>query len=181
LRHGFPGCLKDKDEKQRQSGDTVRKGCVLKKRVALTADEKAEIIRGEAVVYPQPTLVPGYRIDTLTFELCEKQEWKCFWCGEQMSNVAGSPRFRTKDHIVPLSNHGVTKPANIRAVCQACNQIRGQFTSMTQYARYTKGVEEQLRQCQTALARHKVTMAGRCYYCKWRFHIKEWLHKLRAR
>jgi hypothetical protein len=98
-----------------------------------------------------------------------------------MSNEAGSPRFRTKDHIIPLSTgkHGVTKATNIRAVCYECNQIRGQFTSMTEYARYVKRVEEQLRQAQTALGRHKITMAGRCYYCKWRFHFKEWLHKLR--
>ena len=153
----------------------------MRKPVALTKDEKDRILAGKPLVFPEPTLVPGYRIDSLTFELCEKQDWKCWWCGEQMSNVAGSPRFRTKDHIVPLSTHkrGVTKPTNIRAVCQECNQIRGQFTSMTEFARRTKQIEQELQKCQIALARHKVTMAGRCYYCKLRFHFKEWLHKLR--
>jgi hypothetical protein len=115
-------------------------------------------------------------------ELCAQQDWKCFWCGEKMNTDPASPRFRTKDHIIPLSTQkaGIRKVTNLRAVCFECNQIRGEFSTFLDHRKGVQRLEEQLRQCQTALRRHKVTMSGRCYWCKAKFHIREWLHKLRV-
>lgn len=152
------------------------------KRVVLTRDDKAAIFAGQALKFDPVTTTLSPKGDALTNLLCSKQEWKCFWCGEAMSNDPTSPLFRTKDHIVPLSTgaHGVRKSANIRAVCRNCNAIRGEFSTWLVAQKNVQRLEEHLRQCQTALRRHKITMSGRCYWCKAKYHVREWWHKLKA-
>jgi len=147
----------------------------------LTKEDKERILAGQAPASYGASGRPQISADSVTMQLCADQEWKCFWCGEKMDNDPDSLRFRTKDHVIPIatSKHGIKKLANIRAVCWECNQTRGQHQSQVEYRKHVKQLEEQLRLHQIALGRHKVTMAGRCYYCKLRFHVKEFFHKMR--
>jgi len=120
----------------------------------------------------------------ITIQLAELQGWMCFWCGEKMTNDNPlAPTYRTLEHVVPRASGrgGTSKRANLRAACRECNEIRGAFTHIVQRLKQTRRIEEQLASCQKALARHRVTMAGRCYFCKFRFHLKEWIYKFRKR
>lgn len=53
----------------------------------------------------------------------------CYWCGQEMDADPFSPRFRTREHLVPRSKGGDSSLANLVAACITCNNRRG--TSMT--------------------------------------------------
>ena len=140
-------------------------------------------IRGEKPVKVALALNPtGYEAQ-VCLALCERQDWKCFWCGGKMTNQESNARsFRTLEHVVPRSVKGgkANDPANLRAACRECNETRSAWSSGKAMASTLKTTQEQLSACQVALARHKITMAGRCYYCKARFHAREWWMKLKS-
>ena len=163
----------------------------------LVADEKldrdwkqtlAEIRAGLPIVREAPP--PSRRGDTvkqrkdrdreLLMALCERQEWKCFWCGLLMTNgETTAPSYRTLEHVIARSSglSIVNHLTNLRAACAYCNSMRGQMAHMKQIVGQLNQVKALLDGARATIQRHKATMAGRCYYCKWRFYVKEWLHK----
>ena len=61
---------------------------------------------------------PGrYTADDVRTQL-SRQEGKCFWCGEKLSDYH-------VDHVVPLSKGGSNGPENIVVACPACNMAKG--------------------------------------------------------
>ena len=148
-------------------------------------DDKAV---GAAVIEPKASRLhadgskhvnKSQRTKELVLMLAEQQEWKCFWCGEQMTNDnPKDPNYRTLEHILAkaVPRKGVEELPNLRAACKFCNDLRGQFNT----AYFWKEIErltDQLTTAQKTIARHRVTMAGRCLYCKARFYWKEWMYK----
>lgn len=68
------------------------------------------------------------RDDTWLWEkrerLAEKQQWRCYWCGETMCRVHGCSRQLTLEHVIPVVMGGKTRPGNLRAACHKCNSER---------------------------------------------------------
>lgn len=50
----------------------------------------------------------------------------CEWCGTALTSRKGA-RMRTVDHVVPRSRGGTDAPANTKAACYRCNQLRNAF------------------------------------------------------
>lgn len=116
----------------------------------------------------------------LLYALCARQEWKCFWCGMDMTDDDRNARsYRTLEHVVARASglRIVSHMSNLRAACRHCNEMRGELTSMKAVVGQMQLAKSLLEGAQRTIARHKVTMAGRCLYCRWRFHFKEWLYK----
>ena len=117
----------------------------------------------------------------LLMNLCARQEWKCFWCGEPMTDgpAVANPRYRTLEHVVAkatglrLINH----LSNLRASCKECNNLRGQMQSVKVIVSQLNQVKSLFDGAHKTIARHRVTMSGRCIYCKLRFHVKEWFYR----
>ena len=62
---------------------------------------------------------------------------------------------------------------NLRAACAHCNIMRGSY-NIGVMERENNRLTRELTIAQQTLSRHRVTMAGRCLYCKARFYVKEW-------
>lgn len=116
-------------------------------------------------------------------DLCMQQGWRCFWCGQVMDKDPKSPRFRTLEHVIPIAGNGAKEKdrANLRAACLECNQTRGKYhgalRNVSELAKTNTQLKKRIDAMQTTIERHRITMAGRCYWCKWKFLFKEWLHK----
>lgn len=53
------------------------------------------------------------------FELCEKCNWKCAYCGREVY-----PQTVTMDHVIPLSRGGTNYISNITPACWTCNNAK---------------------------------------------------------
>jgi len=62
-----------------------------------------------------------------------KQGGRCAYCRQPLSKAE-----ITADHADPLSRGGRTKPSNIRAACDPCNQVKGSLTEY-EFLRYLAG------------------------------------------
>lgn len=117
------------------------------------------------------------------YALCVRQEWRCFWCGQVMTDGPDfeAPNYRTLEHVIAraikpeIANH----LNNLRAACKQYNNERAQMANLQKVLMINKNLGDRIQQLQEILARHRVTMSGRCYFCKFRFHFKEWLYRFR--
>lgn len=57
-------------------------------------------------------------------ELLKKHDFKCYYCGEKMTQEEG-PKKVTKDHVVPLIKGGTDNISNIVPACKSCNSSKG--------------------------------------------------------
>lgn len=55
----------------------------------------------------------------------EAQNWKCCYCGCNMSTEAGKKHSATLEHVLPVSKGGTDDPSNLVAACSHCNGKRG--------------------------------------------------------
>jgi len=115
-------------------------------------------------------------------KLCLRQDWRCFWCGEIMNTDVNSDHYRTLEHVIPASKGRETGDlANLRAACRCCNELRGKFNNvsegMKRIAYLLQMVQDRDNSLKSIKEQHRVTMAGRCYFCKFRFHVKEWIYR----
>jgi hypothetical protein len=109
--------------------------------------------------------------------LCDRQEWLCFWCGLRMTADDPQARsYRTLEHVIPrCSGHpDISLMSNFRASCKGCNEMRAEIQHIGDLVRDRDRLKRMLTEAQKVLGRHRITMSGRCYYCKARFHIREW-------
>lgn len=72
-------------------------------RIEKTAREQAQALR----------LLPWYRNITRVPD--------CFYCCRPTP-----PRLRTRDHIIALSNGGLTEPSNLVMACESCNKAKAE-------------------------------------------------------
>ena len=116
-------------------------------RIFLSREEKREVVEGnpwDLVIeeiqksFSSPLLLKkdlfGDRSKRqwILRQLCERQEWKCFWCGELMTDSApGSSTYRTMEHVIPKSTKGknINKLSNLRAACWECNSTRSAWST----------------------------------------------------
>jgi hypothetical protein len=120
------------------------------------------------------------RQQQILMALCDRQEWKCFWCGEAMTDGdITAPSYRSLEHVIPKSTRrsDVNQISNFRAACQACNTLRGQMAGLKAIIRQSNNNKFLLDKAHETLRSHKITMSGRCLYCKLRFYVLEWWHK----
>gem|GEM_PF-5878805 len=74
--------------------------------------------------------ISGKRAKRRRQALCERQRWRCHWCGELMFPVKkkgdGNPKDLTAtiDHVIPLAEGGNNIVANTVAAHYRCNQAR---------------------------------------------------------
>ena len=59
--------------------------------------------------------------------IAARDGWKCVWCSLALTaEVAkGAPARATKEHLIPRSEGGPNKLANITLACNSCNSQRG--------------------------------------------------------
>lgn len=56
----------------------------------------------------------------------EEQQGRCWICGCRMElHDRRSPRYRSIDHVLPLSRGGLNRPCNKLLACRQCNTDRG--------------------------------------------------------
>src|SRR5260370_42349351 len=69
------------------------------------------------------------------FALCRRQDWKCAYCGEEMS--FDGPRGLTPaiEHIIPIVRAGRPGPGNLAAACPTCSSSKGDLTAIEYRAR----------------------------------------------
>lgn len=61
--------------------------------------------------------------------LCERQEWRCFYCGTGVALRATEvSALATFEHVVPLSARGPDNAANLVIACERCNQAVGSMS-----------------------------------------------------
>lgn len=100
--------------------------------------------------------------------LCDRQQWKCFWCGLLMTATDPNDRFyRTLDHVVARSTRlqVVGHLTNLRAVCRGCNELRGEIQHVAFLVKDRDRLKEMVTRAQETLRRERirqrVTMSGR--------------------
>jgi HNH endonuclease len=113
--------------------------------------------------------------------LCDRQEWKCFWCGRTMTKDAciGAPRYRTLEHVVPTSTKGknIDKLENLRAACRECNESRSAWSNGLGMARKVTEQQSQISLLTYENLEMKTVLSGRCFLCKLRVWLKKILRK----
>lgn len=58
--------------------------------------------------------------------LCDRQEWRCFYCGAGVAlRQTEVSALATFEHVVPRSARGPDNAANLVIACQPCNQHVG--------------------------------------------------------
>lgn len=74
--------------------------------------------------------------------LCERQEWRCFYCGTGVALRATEvSALATFEHVVPRSARGPDNAANLVIACERCNQAVGSmsvFEKLTFRDRYLR-------------------------------------------
>lgn len=62
-------------------------------------------------------------------KLFKLQEGLCFYCGQRMNQFTkkNDPRRCTTEHLIPKSRGGTDCWENVVAVCNHCNNLRGDF------------------------------------------------------
>jgi 5-methylcytosine-specific restriction endonuclease McrA len=76
--------------------------------------------------------INGKRAKKRRQALCERQRWRCHWCGELMLPVKkpgdGNPQDLTAtiDHVIPIADGGRNLLANTVAAHYRCNQARNE-------------------------------------------------------
>lgn len=65
------------------------------------------------------------KLQSFRFKMGERQNWKCCYCGCEMSEKRGFDNSCTLEHVVPRSLGGPDSEENIVAACYACNNARG--------------------------------------------------------
>lgn len=65
---------------------------------------------------------PGY----LRLEICKRDRWRCGICGERVNPALEypHPKCASLDHVLPVSEGGLSEPANLRLVHLVCNLRR---------------------------------------------------------
>ncbi len=67
------------------------------------------------------------------WRLMKGQRGRCFYCREYMTMEADQPNTVTIDHLIPRSQGGNGKAANLVGACQECNQDKAD-TDINEYA-----------------------------------------------
>ena len=162
-------------------------------KIFLSKEEKREIVLGNewdlAIEEVQKTFgqPPLLETDTLSDvkkrqwilrQLCVRQEWKCFWCGVQMTDGGVmSPTFRTLEHVVPKATKGrnINRLSNLRAACKECNEKRATWSSnksicliASEQKQRIEKLEQEKEDLNTALI-----LSDGCSWCRFRV----WFHK----
>lgn len=151
--------------------------------VALTRDDKQRLFPPRTMPDGSPRITAAQRERETLLHLCELQSWKCFWCGQPMTDDdSKSDSYRTLEHVIPkaMRGKGINALPNLKAACNRCNNLRARW-NIGSLEKENLRLKRELTICQQALERHRITMAGRCYFCKWRFHLKEWWYRQGAR
>ena len=150
--------------------------------VALTRDDKKRLFPAPTVASGAPRISIAQRKRETVLFLAERQQWICFWCGQKMCNDdPASMNYRTLEHVIPRATgyKNVSALDNLRAACHHCNNMRGSY-NISVAEKEIGRLKQELAICQKTLERHRITMAGRCLYCKVRFYVKEWLLDFKA-
>ncbi len=69
------------------------------------------------------------------FALCKRQDWKCAYCGQEMSFDGASSLTPAIEHIIPIVRAGRSEPDNLAAACRTCNSSKGDLTAIEYRAR----------------------------------------------
>lgn len=158
----------------------------MKPRVALTRDDKARLFKKPEWVLPNGIVCANeaHWNRGMALHLAALQSWRCFWCGQRMSNIdPESPTYRTLEHVIgkAAANGNHNALTNLRAACKYCNNLRGEMQGLRKEIAQNKRIGLMLEAANRTIERHRITMAGRCSWCKFKFHFKEWLWKRRHR
>ena len=75
-------------------------------------------------VVPRADMPGDYR--RLLRRLCEAQNWRCCYCGIEMTvGVHNKTDCATLEHVIPKSAGGSAEWDNLVAACRLCNNARG--------------------------------------------------------
>ncbi len=56
--------------------------------------------------------------------LAEAQNWRCCYCGVDLSPDQPGPTRATCEHLIPESHGGYDTASNLVVACEACNRVR---------------------------------------------------------
>lgn len=80
----------------------------------------------------------GYHTHQEWEELLKKHDWKCFYCGTELTDDKSS-RQATRDHRIPIMREGNDNIENIVPACKSCNSSKGNMTDI-EYILYRQRV-----------------------------------------
>lgn len=89
-----------------------------------TSEVKKSYYTSENLEKLKATLLAAYEEDVDVVSMADFQNWKCPYCGIEMDTQSTKDynhRYRTLDHMIPLSKGGRHASYNIIACCCGCN------------------------------------------------------------
>jgi len=113
-------------------------------------------------------------------QLCIRQEWKCFWCGQTMTY--SNPRaasYRTLEHVVPKASKGrnVHKLTNLRAACQGCNQGRSTWSTNKSLSVIVDNQRKRIKELETEHQEIREVLSQQNPWHRLRVWVKKTLRK----
>ena len=65
-----------------------------------------------------------------------RDQFRCVYCNRNLANV--KPKFRTLDHVIPVTRGGSNDETNLLTACKRCNESKGALTAWEFIARNIK-------------------------------------------
>lgn len=95
--------------------DTNREGT----RYSILLPSEIALVRNKILIGSDVEEEDYFTDDKKRKELFERDEWKCFYCGEKVAKDNA-----TLDHLIPQCKGGKHAKANLKTSCLVCNSIK---------------------------------------------------------